>query len=231
MLIISNEISKKKEKGEKPIKYVTTKHAEWLIDTWLKSNYITIVKNINNEMPNSNIKFIPIQNKSVILHVWFVLFLVCLYICICECLLQNNNLQTKHKNNTNCGSAFEPGASGLPYYCVSICVRSWCNWRASSVDSKTNKKKIICQTPRQLSFSNSKREGRSLRKNTGCVFAGLSKVAKRGTCHGRWKINLSRFSIPFILIHWNWSGQIDSQSQSMVKGRLTKYYGSNQSTP
>ena len=91
-------------------------------------------------MPNSNIKFIPIQNKSVILHVWFVLFLVCLYICICECLLQNNNLQTKHKNDTNCGSASQPGAAWLPYYCASICVRSWCNWRASSVDSKTEKK-------------------------------------------------------------------------------------------
>jgi len=38
-------------------------------------------------------------------------------------------------------------------------------------------------------------------------------------------INLSKFSIPFILIHSSWSGQIDSQSQSMVKGRLTNYYG------
>jgi len=36
----------------------------------------------------------------------------------------------------SCGSAFELGASGLPYYCTSICVRSWCNWCASSVDSK-----------------------------------------------------------------------------------------------
>jgi len=82
-------------------------------------------------MPKSNIKFIPIQNKSVIVHACFVLFIVCLYICVCECLLQNNNHKTKHKNNTNCGSAFEPGASRLPYYCAFICVRSWCNWRAS----------------------------------------------------------------------------------------------------
>ena len=41
-----------------------------------------------------------------------------------------------------CGSAFEPGASGLPYYCTSICVRSWCTWRASCVDSKPYKKKL-----------------------------------------------------------------------------------------
>jgi len=36
----------------------------------------------------------------------------------------NNKHKTKHKNGTNCGSVFEPGASGLPYYCASICVRS-----------------------------------------------------------------------------------------------------------
>ena len=35
----------------------------------------------------------------------------------------------------HCGSAFEPGASRLPCYCTSICVRSWWNWRASCVDS------------------------------------------------------------------------------------------------
>jgi len=40
----------------------------------------------------------------------------------------------------HCGSAFEPGASGLPYYCTSICVRSCCNWDASCVDSTTKKK-------------------------------------------------------------------------------------------
>ena len=38
------------------------------------------------------------------------------------------------------GSAFEPGASGLPYYCTYICVCFWCNWRASCVDSKTKTK-------------------------------------------------------------------------------------------
>ena len=41
----------------------------------------------------------------------------------------------------HCGSAFEPGASGLPYYCTSTCVRSWCNWRAGCVDSNRPKKK------------------------------------------------------------------------------------------
>ena len=80
---------------------------DW-IETWLKSKYIAIVININNEMPKWNIKFIPIQNKSVIVHVCFVLFIVCLHICVCECLLQNFNHKIKYQNKTNCGSAFGP---------------------------------------------------------------------------------------------------------------------------
>jgi len=142
-------------------------------------------------MPKSNIKFIPIQNKSVIVHVCFVLYISCLYICVCKCLLQNNNHKSKHKiaevpssqafpvflitappslcvpavlvalavwiqnqeNKKNsrcayankfkvhCGSAFEQGASGLPDYCTSICVRSSCTRRASCVDSKPKKEK------------------------------------------------------------------------------------------
>jgi len=41
--------------------------------------------------------------------------------------LQNNI----HVSKVHCGSAFKSGASGLRYYCNSICVRSCCNWRAS----------------------------------------------------------------------------------------------------
>ena len=43
--------------------------------------------NINNEMSKSNIKSITIQNTSVIVHVCFVLFIVCLYTCVCECVI------------------------------------------------------------------------------------------------------------------------------------------------
>jgi len=66
-----------------------------------------------------------------------------LSICVCECVLQKNNHKIKHKNNTSCGSVLEPGASGLPYYCTSICVRFGCTRRASSVDFKPRKKKLI----------------------------------------------------------------------------------------
>ena len=92
-------------------------------------------------MSTSNITFITIQNKSVLVHVCFFLFIVCSYICVSKCLLQKNNHKTKHKNNTNCGSAFEPGASGLPYYCTSICVRFGCTRLASCIDSTQQKRK------------------------------------------------------------------------------------------
>jgi len=40
----------------------------------------------------------------------------------------------------HCGSAFEPGTSGLPYYCTSTCSRSGCTRCASCVDSEPKKK-------------------------------------------------------------------------------------------
>jgi len=59
-----------------------------------------------------------------------------------QCLFQNNNHKTTHKNDTNCGSAFEPGGSGLPYYCAPpLCVLAVLGalavWRLST------KKKIL----------------------------------------------------------------------------------------
>jgi len=86
---------------------------------------------------------------------------------------QSNN---KALNNTNCGSAFEPGASGLPYYCASICVpsyvRSWCNWRASSMDSKLKKK--LKRTTHRTDWTEL--------NNTPCVFScitgGASDIVK-----------------------------------------------------
>jgi len=81
----------------------------------------------------------PFHKESIFLVYISSSFSSCCF-CVCECLLQNNNHKTKHQNNTNCGSAFEPGAAGLPYHCTSICVRSVCSRRASCVDSKPKKK-------------------------------------------------------------------------------------------
>ena len=69
----------------------------------LNINNVLNMLNINNKMSKSNITFITSQNKSVLVHVCFVLFIVCLYICVCKCLLQNNNNQTKYKHNTIVG--------------------------------------------------------------------------------------------------------------------------------
>jgi len=87
---------------------------------------------------------------------------VCLYVCVCECLLQNNNHKRKHKNITNRGSAFKPGASEIPYYCTSICARSWSNWRASSVDFKPKKQMslYILKSRLQDAQPQSKRAGK-----------------------------------------------------------------------
>jgi len=52
--------------------------------------------------------------------------------------LQNNI----HVSKVHRGSAFEPGASGLPYYCTAPVWCSCCNWRASCVVTKTNKQKF-----------------------------------------------------------------------------------------
>jgi len=104
-------------------------------------------------MSKSNIQLIAIQNESVLVHVCFVLFIVCLYICVCECLLQNNNHQKKHINNTSsiqhswvrgplreCRSIWS-GASGLPYYCaplvcVSDVMESLAVWRHNKPKTK-----------------------------------------------------------------------------------------------
>jgi len=63
-------------------------------------------------------------------HVCFYFYFVCLRICAYA-----------FKSRVHCGSAFEPGAYGLPYCCTWIYVRFWCDWRASCVDSKPKKKR------------------------------------------------------------------------------------------
>jgi len=58
---------------------------------------------------------------------------------ICECIRKINI----RRSEVNYGSAIEPGASGLPYYCTSTCARSGCTRRANCVDSKPKMKNKI----------------------------------------------------------------------------------------
>jgi len=95
--------------------------------------------NINNAMPKSKIEFIT--------DVRFVLFLVCLYIFVYECLFQNNIAGVPSSRAT----------SGSPQYCASTCARFFCTRHASCVDSKPKKKcsvitlnqkpKVFCSIP------------------------------------------------------------------------------------
>ena len=101
---------------------------------------------INNKMSQSNITFITVQNKSVLVLLCFVLrlFIVCLYMCVCECLLQNNNHKTRPKNSSpskkhscvrsplqECRS-IRSGASGF-LLLHTTCMRLWCSGVASCV--------------------------------------------------------------------------------------------------
>ena len=85
--------------------------------------------NINNAMPKSKIEFIS--------DVRFVLFLVCLYIFVYECLFQNNIAGVPSSRAT----------SGSPQYCASTCARFFCTRHASCVDSKP-KKKMFSYNPK-----------------------------------------------------------------------------------
>jgi len=76
------------------------------------------------------------------------------------------------KSTVHGGSAFEPGASGLPYYCTSICVRSCCTWRASCVDPKTKKNK-------------NKKDPRSV---TGVPFASVGFLASPSEKYTRYTV-------------------------------------------
>jgi len=70
--------------------------------------------------------------------VYSVLCLFYLTTCVCVC----HSFHGPIHSMVHCGSVFEPRASGLPYYCTSICVRSCCTESASCVDSKPKKKKM-----------------------------------------------------------------------------------------
>ena len=61
------------------------------------------------------------MSKSI-MHLVSVLLLVCLYICECECLLQNSIHVSEVCCVRECRS-IQSGASGLPYYCAPlVCV-------------------------------------------------------------------------------------------------------------
>ena len=76
--------------------------------------------NKSNKMSKSNITLNIVQSKSVLVHVCFVLLIVCLYICVCECLLQDNN---------NCAQLV----------CISVVIGLLAVWRHNKPKTKNQK--------------------------------------------------------------------------------------------
>ena len=94
----------------------------------------------------------------------FVLFIVCLYICVCECLFEANNHKTKHKINTTSIQhsyvqgplreycSIRSGASGLPYYCAPlVCISAVIGllavWPHHKPKTKNQKPSLVIPKP------------------------------------------------------------------------------------
>ena len=94
--------------------------------------HITIRLNINNVCKSKLITK---------MHLCFVLFLVCVYVCVCECLL-HNNMQVYTSNQYSdvrgpfleCRRPFDlAGRFLLPYYCAPlICVSAVIEFKVAS---------------------------------------------------------------------------------------------------
>ena len=67
----------------------------------------------------------------------------------------------------------------LPYYCASICVRSWCNWRASSVDANPKKKEKKRKKERKVSRYKVVRRLPTESKGTPTMELGLADIRIR----------------------------------------------------
>ena len=62
---------------------------------------------------------------------------------------QHNKPKTKNQIPWSIAGVPSSQAPRLPYYCASICARSSCTWRASSVDSKPKTKKVLWQRKKE----------------------------------------------------------------------------------
>ena len=81
------------------------------------------------------------------MHLCFILFLVCLNVCVCECLLQNNMRMSTWNQYSwvrgplrECLRARRLRPTLLLH---TTCVRSWCTWRTSCVAAFKKQKMII----------------------------------------------------------------------------------------
>ena len=120
-----------------------------------------IILNINNVFKT--------KLKSIMINLCFVLFLVCLYVCICECLPHNNmRMYTSNQYPYVRGPLREcrsirSGASGLPYYCVplrlvfiSVVMELLSVSRWQHNEPKTKKDRVLCGITNRVQTKNQK---------------------------------------------------------------------------
>jgi len=100
---------------------------------------------------------------------------------------------SKQHCDMNCGSAFDPGASGLHCYCTSTCARSGCTRRASCVDSRPKEKKNraslllylqLCDTAILESLRSADTPTAQAHCRAGCMRITVSPAGVRLPKHG-----------------------------------------------
>ena len=155
--------------------------------------HILITLNINNIC---KFKF---DLRSTMTHLFFVLFLVCLYVCVCECLLHNNmRMYTSNQYSYVRGPvrecrSFRSGASGLPYYCAPlVCVSEVTEllavWRHNKPKTKSRASLVgqqIFQVRRHYFFVGAQCSSQGRHDGMAGVCGGGTTVAQTGWQTGR----------------------------------------------
>ena len=102
----------------------SSKQINLLMTKYMVHDKIQHIRKINNEISESqsNITFFTSQTTFAHVHVCFVLLspFVCIFAYVLVCF---KTICGMYRSKVHCGSAFEPGSSVLPYYCIpSVCV-------------------------------------------------------------------------------------------------------------
>jgi len=108
----------------------SSKQINLLMTKYMMHKKIEHIRKINNEISESqsNITFFTSQTTFAHVHVCFVLLspFVCIFAYVLVCFKTICGMYNQidiHRSKVHCGSAFEPGSSVLPYYCIpSVCV-------------------------------------------------------------------------------------------------------------
>jgi len=153
------------------------------------------------------------------MHLCFVLFLVCLYVCVCECLLHNMRIFTSNQYSYVLGPLQEccSSRSGTSLLLHTTCVHLCCNWAANCVAAQQTKN----QKPKT--------------KNSRCTESGLS--ISRTDVDSQWNqvynafhpifcVETKRFvgSVVNVILTRQTCGQHSSRAAESERRALEKYF-------